>query len=63
MHGYTPTCNDFYYYILLYIIVAKGRVSCLFGWSIKAMKGFSKVEKKKMLLSPETLLGLKMTGS
>ena len=31
--------------------------------SVKGRKGFSKVEKKKMLLSPETLLGLRMTGS
>ena len=29
---------------------------------MKQCDGFSKVEKKLMLISPETLLGLKMTG-
>lgn len=30
--------------------------------SVKKREGFSKLEKKLMLLSPETLLGLRMTG-
>ena len=39
-------------------------LSYLDDWerSVNARQGFSKAEKKRMMLSSETLLGLRMTG-
>lgn len=61
---------------LISIIVQKVNVKCTFQWleddfltylneweaSVKGREGFEDVQKKRMLLSEQTLLGLRMTG-
>ena len=61
---------------LISIIVQKVNVKCTLQWleddfltylneweaSVKGREGFEDVQKKQMLLSEQTLLGLRMTG-